>query len=103
VADLPDGVTITRVQLAAYDNDDTENVTCDLNRIDIEGGTANSGQGSVDNLAVLHTVGMPQSVEVTELSVNHAVVDTDRYGYWLECTLFNSNTRVIGMRVSYLH
>ena len=102
-AQLPNGVTVTRFDMIAWDNSATQNIDMDLSRLDIAG----SGIGTILNVATAESSGVLAGIRtfIAGLIVS-PLVDATNYQYYVsECwssdVISASNTRLYAVRIFY--
>ena len=98
---LPHRATVTKLSAGIDDTSATLGTTCQLRRIDIIGGRAAAGIGSlVIMAATLPTSGSSGGESVSTTAIDQPVVDNARYGYYIGCPT-NEELRIIGATVEY--
>ncbi|MBN1669148.1 MAG: hypothetical protein JW862_18785 [Anaerolineales bacterium] len=94
---LPNGVTVTGLQVTFVDDDATNSIVFDLYRI-------NSGSGLVEKMATLDSSAFPASPDFVvhaTTTISSPVISYPNYAYYLSTCLPSLETRLAGMQVYY--
>jgi hypothetical protein len=95
---IPDGARVTEVSFSVKDTHASEDDECSMWRTNMTT-TIGAETAMADELA---TSGAPADVRLIDTTIEHAVIDNDRYSYFLQCRVGTDDaTGLYGAIVTY--